>query len=386
MTHTGRTGAGRLARAIAAVLLVVVVVGVSSGCTPRLDSFRIVNDSTEPLLFEGRRIEPGSSARIEHDDGCRRVDELVTADLVLRVVVPEPLCDGDRLTVHDEDLVPLVDVATVRNASSADLLVTFVGGAADEQRVGPGERVRLALVDASAGCSDRRLFATVADQDDAPVVPHDGPICVGDEWVLDDATLAAGPAVVTVANLTDVVFEVSVWAPWSSDVGDVRVAPGARVEMDLGVAPDTCTEELEVEARTVGADDGDALRADGPVRLCDGDTWEITWDQVERHDPAGSGWAPARWATISVTNGTDAEIRVAVDDGDPVAVRPGYNGILEIAALAGECTSVRLTADVTGGARPQVASGLVEVCDGAQAVVTVDGIEVTSPDGPPWES
>ncbi len=383
----GRTGGGRVRRAVATALAAGVALSLAA-CQPLEGEFTITNDTAEPLLLWDQRIAPGGSAEFDFVDAgdCWPRLELVTQDLLLRARLAEPMCDGDRATVRDEDLVPVLDAATVRNASDSDVLVTFAGGPiTTEQRLAPGERARLVLLAARAGCSDARLSARAAvaeDEEEAATVHHAGPICRGDEWVLDDRTLAAGAATLTVANGTDVAFSVVAWAPWSVRVEELRLEPGARVELDLGMPRDTCSEEVDVSATTASAElDG---RAYGPFPVCDGDTWMITWDQVRARDPHTGAVGPVRWATISVTNATDADIVVSVDGGDGVRVAPGHNGSVEIDAPADGCQGVRLTADVSGGVRPQVATGLVQVCDGAQAVVTVEGIEITSPDGPPW--
>lgn len=194
----------------------------------------------------------------------------------------------------------------------------------------------------------------------------------------------------TIVNETGLTFLVDTYGfPDRLPADWPPLGPGERATIDLGVAVGGCLEE---DAVIVGwtqepedADEREVAR-DGP--FCDKDVWVVTDAAVQVFDRDGGGWGPATEvldAVVSVTNGTSVVITIAVDDGQPVSVNPGANGRLNIGAATDGCKGVRITADVPGALRPQLATGLVEVCDGAQAIVTEEGIEVTSPDGPPWE-
>lgn len=354
-----------------------VVVGASAGCTP-IDEFTIDNRSSEPVVVWGETVQAGDKVRFEHSDGCVEVD-VVTENLLLRLPVRR-LCDGDTLIVRDETLVPLVEYATVRNETGVAVDVRF-DGTLFEARLDPGEDARIVLPPSRGRCSQALLTATFADVTDAAVVRRPGSLCVGDEWLLTEAAMTAESAAITVVNGTDLAWRLEVTVPWGDRVLDpVTVRAGETVELAIGIPRDACDEEIHVDAYTAGDGAQVRMRVRGPWPLCDGDTWEIDPAEIETRD--GSEWSWGRPFAFYVTNATADDVRVRVDDADPVVIAPGERVAIDHFGSGDGCSSVRMTADVTGAVRPQFATGLVDVCNGAEGVVTLEGIEILAPEAP----
>lgn len=361
---------GRGVRACAVVLGAVVVAGASAGCQPRDGEATVDNRTTETLVLRGETIRPGERERIYLDSWCEEI-EMVSENLAFRVP-SRRLCDDDTFTVRDEHLVPLTEFAVVVNESDVDVDVLF--GSA-ELRLGPGERARLLIPPKEGTCSDSTLIARAAGTPDPPVVFLDGPLCVGAEWVLTDASVAGEPATVTISNRTEYALLVQRSAVWDDEVLDTTVPAGEDARIAIRTARGTCTRYVSLVARTSGGTGGPPRTDYGPQVLCDGDTWQIDAvgvdrDHLDRRLPL----------TLSVTNGTEADVRLTADDREPVVIAPGQDAAIDLLGDADGCGHLRLTADVTGAVRPQYATGLIRVCDGARGVVTLEGIEILAPE------
>lgn len=386
-----RSRSGRVRRGTAMIVGVLLVAGLSAACTPRLGEFVITNETDQLLLIWDEEIPPGVSERVRFDDAlaCFKQLELVTADLAMQVVVDQKLCDGDRVTVAREDLVPVHDRASVRNASSTDILVTFDGGpGVDEWRLAPGEQTSLALVGAIDGCSDERLLARIPDPYDRDtVLYHAGPLCRGQEWVVDDDLVAAGAAQLTVVNETDLTFRISsLGLPDEDSWLRSMIGPGQSRSLDLGVARGLCLDDAEVRLRTEEPDPRDDLQT-WTTELCDGSTWVIAWEDLEGFDPQRDRWVAGFTASMRVVNGSmDSSVRLTVDGEDRALLAPGRSEEVYIGARHEACADLAVALwahPQDGSSEPLIAAG--EVCDGdvlrvgSQEGLHRDGEVITDP-------
>lgn len=279
-------GSRRLATALLGVVVLgVLVVAARYEPEPEPDHFTVANGTDETIVVWGRELVPGVSREFEIDaDTC--ADVTVYSRDLRRAAKPRPTCGDDEFEVRSWELRALHGVRVV-NETDSDVYLLFDNraGSSSGTQLQAGAAVTLDLFTGGECIPDvvgqPALSALVGD--DPQHVYHWGEICDGSRWVVDEKTLAAGSAVVTVVNDTERTLSLRLSTDLSRDIH--RVSPGGTADLPLGVPQDQC---LNTVIRGEDADDGATV----PVQvvrkgiLCDEEITLTAADLVPELRPA----------------------------------------------------------------------------------------------------